>query len=140
MSRIRSKHTAPELRVRQALHSKGFRYRLHGNRIIGSPDLVFKSKMAVIFIHGCFWHQHPGCTNAATVKDDADSKWASKLRSNVERDEQNKARALEGGYTVAVVWECSLEPRKKKSAVRQYTIEQLVDWLNDGSRQKTIEF
>ncbi len=38
-----------------------YRFRLHRKNLPGKPDLVFPSRRKVIFIHGCFWHQHPEC-------------------------------------------------------------------------------
>lgn len=139
MSRIRGKDTKPEMLVRRALYSRGFRYRLYGSRDIGSPDLVFKGKKAVVFIHGCFWHQHTGCKNAAIVKDDTDDKWALKLKANVDRDKKNKARALETGFAVATIWECALQPKKKQSIIRQQSIDRLIDWLNRDGREISFE-
>lgn len=139
MSRIRGKDTKPEMLVRRALYSRGFRYRLHGSRDIGSPDLVFKGIKAVVFIHGCFWHQHTGCKNAAIVKDDTDDKWALKLKANVDRDEKNKARALETGFAVATIWECALQPKKKQSIIRQQSIDRLIGWLNRDGREISFE-
>ncbi|HIL88231.1 MAG TPA: very short patch repair endonuclease, partial [Deltaproteobacteria bacterium] len=64
MSSIRSKHTTPELAVRRMLHTLGFRFRLHDRRLPGKPDLVLKRHRTVVFVHGCFWHRHPGCRHA----------------------------------------------------------------------------
>ncbi len=139
MSRIRSKNTVPEMIVRKELFARGFRYRLHGSRAMGSPDLVFVSRKAVVYVHGCFWHQHPGCKNAARVKDDADSKWAKKLSGNRERDQKNLERALSKGFSVATVWECSLEPRKRHSEQRAITLNRLCNWLKDDRRSQVVD-
>jgi len=58
MSRVRSKDTKPEMRVRKLVHGMGYRYRLHGDNLPGHPDLIFGSARKVIFVHGCFWHRH----------------------------------------------------------------------------------
>src|SRR4051794_31914083 len=58
MSLIRSKHTKPELVVRQLIHKMGYRYRLHSKLLPGNPDLTFPARRRVIFVHGCFWHRH----------------------------------------------------------------------------------
>lgn len=57
MRKIRSKDTKPEMIVRRLVHGLGYRYRLHG-KLPGKPDLVFSSRKKLIFVHGCFWHQH----------------------------------------------------------------------------------
>lgn len=139
MSRIRSKDTTPEMIVRKELFSRGFRYRLHGSPAIGSPDLVFWGRKAAVHVHGCFWHQHPGCKHAAKVRDDTDSKWAKKLKDNTDRDRRNLKQALDSGFSVATVWECSLEPRKKLSDRRASTLDSLCRWLEDDLRPKTFE-
>ena len=61
MREIRSKNTAPELLLRRMLHRLGYRFRLHRKDLPGKPDLVFPSRRKAIFVHGCFWHQHPAC-------------------------------------------------------------------------------
>ena len=66
MAGIRGKDTKPEMIVRRYLHARGFRYRLHDKRLPGKPDLVFPRYRTVLFVHGCFWHQHPGCRFATT--------------------------------------------------------------------------
>src|SRR5881397_1182997 len=66
MSRIRGKNTTPEMRVRSLLHRMGFRFRLHGKKLPGRPDVVLAKYKTVVFVHGCFWHQHKGCKNWTT--------------------------------------------------------------------------
>ena len=63
MSRIRGRDTQPELALRKALHRMGFRYRLHEKKLPGKPDIVLPRYKVVVFVHGCFWHRHPGCKN-----------------------------------------------------------------------------
>ncbi|MFH1465620.1 MAG: very short patch repair endonuclease [Pseudomonadota bacterium] len=65
MQAVHSKDTAPEMIVRRLLHRAGYRYRLHRRDLPGVPDLVFPARKAVVFVHGCFWHQHPGCRRAS---------------------------------------------------------------------------
>lgn len=66
MSRIRGKNTTPEMRVRSVLHRMGFRFRIHGKKLPGRPDVVLAKYKTVIFVHGCFWHRHRGCKNCTT--------------------------------------------------------------------------
>jgi DNA mismatch endonuclease (patch repair protein) len=110
MSRIRGKDTVPEMRVRRFLHRAGLRYRLHLKTLPGKPDLVFSRARTVVFVHGCFWHQHQGCPLAATPSSNRDF-WRNKLASNVERDERIAAQLSDMGWQVEVVWECEPDVR-----------------------------
>lgn len=105
MSRIRSKDTTPELIVRRLLHARGYRYRLHRAGLPGRPDIVFPARSKVIFVHGCFWHRHPGCCR--TPKSRADF-WLTKFRANRRRDLRNQRRLTEMGWDFLVVWECEI--------------------------------
>ena len=112
MALVRGRDTKPEMRVRRFLHAEGFRFRLHDRRLPGTPDLVFPSRRLAVHVHGCFWHQHPGCPAARTPKSRLDF-WQHKLAGNVARDARtgNELRAL--GWDFIVVWEC-----ETKSLVR----------------------
>jgi len=110
MSGIRGKDTQPELRVRSYLHRRGFRYRLHDTRLPGRPDLVLPRYRTVVFVHGCFWHQHPGCRFAAQPDTNAPF-WRAKLTRNVERDRRQVEQLRDLGWHVEVVWECEDEQR-----------------------------
>lgn len=112
MALIRSRDTKPELRVRKALHAAGLRYRLHVRKLPGSPDLVFPSRHIAIFVHGCFWHQHPGCKAARMPKSRLDF-WAPKLKGNLARDKRNRHALRKLGWTVIVIWECQTRAPKK---------------------------
>lgn len=105
MSLVRSRDTKPEMRVRRALHAAGLRYRLHDRRLPGVPDLVFPSRKIVVFVHGCFWHRHPGCS-AARLPKSRQEFWEPKLAGNVARDMQVQAELEKQGWTVFVIWEC----------------------------------
>ncbi len=107
MSRVRSKDTKPEMLVRRLVHGMGFRYRLHVGSLPGKPDMVFRSRRAVIFVHGCFWHRHPGCKLARLPKSRRGF-WRRKLEENRERDLRNEAKLRELGWRVLVIWECEL--------------------------------
>lgn len=105
MAGIRGKNTKPEVKVRQALHAAGYRYRLHRADLPGKPDIVLPSRRAVVFVHGCFWHRHKGCP-AATTPTTRPEFWQAKLSGNVERDERNIGLLREQGWAVHIVWEC----------------------------------
>lgn len=111
MSKVRSKNTKPELAVRTYLHVRGLRFRLHDASLPGKPDLVFKSRRAVVFVNGCFWHGHAGCSKARVPKTSA-SFWRSKLASNAARDRRSIRKLRSTGWRVFVVWQCEIsEPR-----------------------------
>lgn len=111
MSLVRGKDTKPELRVRRALHAAGLRYRLQAKGLPGKPDLVFRGRRIVIFVHGCFWHQHPSpdCRLARMPKSRLDF-WGPKLRGNRQRDERVKGVLESQGWRVIEVWECETKP------------------------------
>lgn len=107
MRRIRSTNTRPEIIVRKIVYRLGFRYRLHVSNLPGKPDLVFRSRKKVIFIHGCFWHQHPACPEGRIPKS-RKSYWVKKLAHNVARDRQHLASLAGEGWRSLVLWECEL--------------------------------
>lgn len=109
MSRIRSRDTKPELVVRRLLTGMGLRYRLHRAGLPGKPDIVLGPRRLVIFVHGCFWHRHPGCKEA-TMPVANRPFWQAKLEGNAARDRRHHAALKKLGWRVAVVWEC--ETRK----------------------------
>lgn len=115
MSRIRSKDSKPELVVRRLSHSLGYRHRLYGKKLPGKPDLVYPGRKKVIFVHGCFWHQHmdPGCKIARRPKSNL-GYWIPKLERNVERDARNREKLRATGWAVMVVWECQAREAQKK--------------------------
>jgi len=105
MSRVRSKDTKPELKVRRFIHRLGFRYRLHARDLPGSPDIVFGKKKKTIFIHGCFWHRHSGCVLARLPKSRLEF-WIPKLEGNRKRDLRNQSKLRAQGWSVMIIWEC----------------------------------
>jgi DNA mismatch endonuclease, patch repair protein len=108
MSRIRSGDTKPEKIVRSLLHAMGYRYRLHRKDLPGTPDIVLPKYKTVIFVHGCFWHRHPDCKNATNPKTNADF-WEKKFAENVERDNRNRSKLEELGWSIVTIWECETE-------------------------------
>jgi DNA mismatch endonuclease (patch repair protein) len=107
MAAIRGTDTSPELKVRSLLHRLGYRFRLHRRDLPGSPDIVLSKHRTVVFVHGCFWHRHPGCRYSTTPKTRADF-WNRKFEQNVERDHRQERRLREMGWSVMIVWECEL--------------------------------
>lgn len=107
MARIPGKGTVPELVVRKAAHSMGLRFRLHQAALPGKPDLVFPRRKFVLFVHGCFWHQHHGCRRASLPKSRLEY-WHPKLQRNVDRDRTNHEKLKQLGWKVGVLWECQV--------------------------------
>src|SRR5947207_15294504 len=120
MARIRSKDTSPELVLRKLIHGLGYRFRLHRKDLPGKPDLVFPARGKVIFVHGCFWHQHPGCREGR-VPGSRIEYWGPKLAKNQARDAKNLSQLEEMGWDVLTVWECSLrESRQLTRTLRRF--------------------
>jgi DNA mismatch endonuclease (patch repair protein) len=124
MSRIGSADTKPEMLVRKFLFSKGFRFRLHSKNLPGKPDIVLKKYRAVIFVNGCFWHNHVGC-RYAKIPDSNRDYWLPKLQRNKERDEEERNALLALGWRVLIVWECAI----KTKASREKALPEVESWL-----------
>ena len=107
MRRIQSKNTAPELALRSLVYSLGYRFRLHRKDLPGKPDLVFPGRRKVIFLHGCFWHQHKECREGR-LPGTRREYWAPKLARNVERDAASGMALKSLGWDVLTLWECEL--------------------------------
>ena len=112
MRQIRSKNTKPERIVRSIVHRMGFRYRLHASDLPGKPDMTFRSRKKVIFIHGCFWHQHSDCREGR-IPSSRPEYWLSKLRRNQERDAAHLVELKRSGWKSLIVWECELANTSK---------------------------
>ncbi len=124
MSRIRGKNTAPEKLVRSALHRLGYRFRLHGKKLPGRPDIVLPKYKTVIFVHGCFWHRHRGCKNCTTPTNRREW-WIEKLEGNASRDERHRESLIKLGWDSVVVWECEIEKTKSSDELMQLLTKQL---------------
>jgi DNA mismatch endonuclease (patch repair protein) len=115
MSAIRSKNTNPETVVRSLLFALGYRYRLHRKDLPGKPDIILKKHNTVIFVHGCFWHQHKECKRANIPKSNK-KYWIPKLERNAERDKINKRELNKLGWNVITIWECETKDSGKITA------------------------
>ena len=116
MSRIRSKDTSPEFRVRSLIHRAGYRYRLHVRDLPGTPDIVMPRYRTVIFVDGCFWHQHPNCQRATMPKTNV-GYWKPKLERNVVRGREARAALRREGWTPLTIWECQTKDDNTLSAI-----------------------
>lgn len=112
MARVRSKDTSPELIVRSTLHRLGYRFSLFSQKLPGKPDIVLSRFHKLIFVHGCFWHQHKGC-KASERPSSNSAYWNTKLDRNVLRDKKNVASLKKSGWDVLIIWECQI--RRKLS-------------------------
>lgn len=126
MSGIRNRNTRPELALRRTLHRLGVRYRLHVRSLPGKPDMVFPKSNAVLFVHGCFWHQHPGC-RYSTTPDTRREFWQEKFRQNSDRDRRVTRELRERGWRVATVWECAIRKGGEEVAAKE-----VFGWLNSA--------
>ena len=129
MSRIRNKDTKIEVWVRRYLFSKGYRFRKNDKRYPGKPDVVLPKYKTVIFVNGCFWHQHSGCKNATMPKSNTDF-WKEKLGKNVDNDHKHQEQLREMGWNVVVLWECELE--KEFEATMDRVVALLSEEKNHG--------
>ena len=119
MSRIRKTGSKPEVRVRQLAHRLGYRFRINRRDLPGTPDIVFPSRRKVIFVHGCFWHQH-GCSLTGKTPQKRTEYWGPKLKRNVERDEEAQRRLEALGYSVLTVWECEIHRHDLPDRLRAF--------------------
>lgn len=117
MSRIHSRDTAIEVKVRKYLFSLGFRYRKNDSRLPGKPDIVLPKYRTVIFVHGCFWHRHPGCKEATTPKTRTEF-WQEKFNRNVANDRLNREQLEAAGWRVITLWECDINRRFEETMER----------------------
>lgn len=132
MASIRSKHTAPELALRRALHAAGFRFRLHARKLPGRPDVVLPKWRAAVQVHGCFWHRHDGCRYATTPASRPEF-WAAKFAGNVERDARNHAALRALGWRVATIWGCALSKERLAAGATELT-----KWLRSDEGEVEI--
>lgn len=127
MAGIRGVDTKPELVIRHGLHALGFRYRLHVRTLPGRPDMVLPKFGVVLFINGCFWHAHEGCSKFK-IPSTRTEFWTEKLLGNRRRDERNILHLKEKGWRVAVIWECAINED-------ELTIQKLAYWMSTAEMQ-----
>lgn len=119
MRSIRKRDTSPEILVRRALHATGLRFRLHRPDLPGNPDIVLASRRLAILVHGCFWHQHPGCPLCRQPRRNT-GYWLPKLTRNVARDARVRGDLEVLGWRVLVIWECEArDPARLQALVAE---------------------
>lgn len=131
MAQVKGRDTSPEIAVRSLLHRLGYRFRLHRKELPGTPDVVLPRYRTVVFVHGCFWHQHPGCEAAARPASNTEY-WNRKLDANRARDSRNQAELERLGWRVVIVWECET----KDSSALEKRLLALLGWVRDRNIRK----
>ncbi|MBF0554859.1 MAG: DNA mismatch endonuclease Vsr [Nitrospirae bacterium] len=134
MAGIKGKNTRPEIVIRQGLHRKGYRFRLHRADLPGKPDLVFPSRHAVIMVHGCFWHQHD--CHLFKWPSSRREFWRSKITRNRQKDAETESALLRKAWRVLTVWECALKGRTRPPM--EQVINQCAAWLDGGAWRAEI--
>jgi DNA mismatch endonuclease (patch repair protein) len=132
MSKIHSQDTKPEAIVRKYLFKHGLRYRKNDKRYPGKPDIVLPKFHTVLFVHGCFWHCHEGCSDFVIPKSNTDY-WLPKLQRNRQRDEANINTLKSAGWRVLVIWECELKKPVREERLR-LLFETIISTQNNLSR------
>lgn len=135
MQAIKSANTAPEMVVRKLVHGMGFRYRLHVKKLPGKPDLVFGPLRKIIFVHGCFWHQHDGCKDGRRPKTNL-AYWEPKFSKNITRDVRVKAELARLGWNVLAIWACEI----KDAAVLTDRIREFLEADTSESAQHCFRY
>ena len=129
MAAIKGKSTKPEVYLRKLLFSKGYRYRKNCPQIIGHPDIWLAKYDTAIFVHGCYWHRHPGCKFAYTPKSNVDF-WVRKFEENVSRDELVSDKLQREGIKCVVVWECTIKNMQKSCEACESYLSSISSFLN----------
>lgn len=137
MSAIKRANTKPELFIRHLLFDAGYRYRLQANKIPGHPDLWMRKYNTAIFVHGCFWHRHKGCTLAYMPKSRLDF-WNSKFEKNMQRDKSVLAQLEERKIRCLVVWECTIKQAQKKNGDPYLILKAIEDFLISDKQYEEI--
>lgn len=128
MSQIKGKNTKPEVLVRKHLFSKGFRYRINDKRYPGKPDIVLPKYKIILFIHGCFWHQHD-CKYFKWPKTNL-AFWKNKIEGNIIRDRNNISELEKMGWKIIIIWECEISSKQKLESKMNKVIKQFKKRLN----------
>lgn len=106
MSRVRSKNTGPELKLRRALWAAGVRgWRCHLRSVTGTPDLCWKRRRVAVFVDSAWWHGHPSRWTPGRHS----PKWDAKIQANRARDVFVNQALENAGWSVVRVWDFELE-------------------------------
>ena len=130
MAAIRSRDTKPEVYLRKLLFARGYRYRIADKNIPGHPDVFLRKYNTAIFVHGCFWHRHPGCKYAYTPKSHVEF-WQKKFDDNVRRDAVVSEKLQKQGIKQIIVWECTINRMKKDAELEADILSQIIPFINN---------
>lgn len=126
MASIHSEDTRPEQAVRRELWHRGYRFRKCVRTLPGTPDIVLPKYRTCIFVNGCFWHGHKGCSKFVMPKTRTEF-WVNKIARNQERDLVNIQRLESIGWSAITIWECELG----KSSIEN-TMEKIESMLEEN--------
>ena len=115
MQHVKTRNTAPEVKLRSLLHRRGFRFRVNRQDLPGKPDIVLPKYKTVIFVHGCFWHGHD-CSRGKRPQTNVDF-WNKKIDANITRDRNETNQLVELGWRVCVVWECEIKKKNEDNLI-----------------------
>ncbi|MDT0276661.1 very short patch repair endonuclease [Blastococcus goldschmidtiae] len=105
MSRQARRDTAPEVALRRELHRRGLRFRVDWplpRMPRRRADIAFTRSHVAVFVDGCFWHSCPEHRTAPAANS---AWWATKLDTNVRRDQATNEHLAALGWTVLRFWE-----------------------------------
>lgn len=126
MSLVKGKNTKPEVELKRLFWDLGYHYRYSNwSKLPGKPDLVFVKRKKVVFLHGCFWHRHPGCPNTRIPKSNI-SFWEQKLLGNAQHDQLVYDKLEELGWDYLVVWECEVTKKSNRNML-EHKIREFMD-------------
>jgi DNA mismatch endonuclease, patch repair protein len=121
MRAVKSKGTKPELALRHELHSRGIRYRLNSNDIVGKPDLAFKKQKLAVFVDGDLWHgnehKRRGLPDLESLFPSRTDFWCSKIRANMARDNEVNRLLTTLGWTILRFWASEVERNPSDAAI-----------------------
>ena len=132
MSAIHSKNTRPEIYFRKLLFSVGYRYRIADKSVSGHPDIFLRKYNTAIFVHGCYWHRHPGCKYAYMPKSRVDF-WNKKFSDNIRRDAIVKSELNACGIKCLIVWECAIKKMQRDDKFQHNTLSQIREFLSSAT-------
>ncbi|MBE6905282.1 MAG: DNA mismatch endonuclease Vsr [Ruminococcaceae bacterium] len=135
MAKIRNTRTKPEMFIRSLLHRQGLRYRVNYSKCPGKPDLYFPARKIAVFVHGCYWHRHPGCKFAYTPKSNLEF-WLPKLEGNRKHDELITQKLHDQGIRVLIIWECTVKQMTKDKDICKTVLNTVLDFIRNGKNMK----
>ena len=128
MALVKNKNTKPEVELKHLFWKLGYHYRYSNwSKLPGKPDLVFVKRKKVDFLHGCFWHRHPGCSNTRLPKSNVEF-WEKKLSQNVFHDREVYKQLTQLGWEYLIIWECEMKKSNRTS------LEKRIHLFMDGDK------